>query len=519
MPFDQDKWDDIVRQWESDEPGVSDVDTPPIAAGGERLLPEMDLSEPDADNAGGPSDNDEDNAMVLPEMDFSGPATSPTSPATVGAGKQGAPVQTRAEPTAPTPPPPPESLNWADLGSRLKAAELGQSQSRNYETMLANAGNPGAYVMNQHAGDIGPAMVQGEVGLAKEKQGLERGALQNKAAQASLGVKAAMDDPNSLQSQKAREAVKAMGVTLPRGFENYSASDIHSFVKTGELATAERARRADADRDAKAQAAAVEKTAKAAKAEEELGQMRKTWAPEFKKAGIDPTTATKFDLERVLQMRGQNLTAQSLAISKSNEERKAGEHEALTEGVPFAGSKLTYHGAGTPREDDRREVQKVASLYGSALAGMDDLGTALEDFARNPSPATKDNVASKAQVVSGHLNTAAGQGAMSKDEAAAMSAALGTDVLSPTGFQAFFQKVVGGDDTKAAQTLTRKLKSVRQTAKASALGKIRAYNYDADGASGGGAAVKMKFPDGSVHDVAPEKMEKARAKGGVPVDG
>ena len=31
--------------------------------------------------------------------------------------------------------------------------------------------------------------------------------------------------------------------------------------------------------------------------------------------------------------------------------------------------------------------------------------------------------------------------------------------------------------------------------------------------------VRMKFPDGSEHDVSPEKLEKAKLKGGVPVNG
>ncbi len=34
-----------------------------------------------------------------------------------------------------------------------------------------------------------------------------------------------------------------------------------------------------------------------------------------------------------------------------------------------------------------------------------------------------------------------------------------------------------------------------------------------------GGTVKMKFPDGSTHDVTPDKLEKAKAKGAVPVNG
>lgn len=373
MPLDEEKWNAILQQWEGDEPGVSDVETPPASDAPEgMMMPTLDVSEPDADQSGGPSDGDADNAEPAPAA---APLRlrAPTSPATAGAGQKGLqPTPMQAEPAASLPPP--ESLDWKGLSDRLANAQRGASTSRAAEQMFANIvpgyrTDPGRFEGQVKAAEQPLAM-------AKERQAYEGRDLAQKAQAGALKAKAAMDDPNSLQSQKAREAIKAFfgDMKLPAGFDGWSANDVQKFASSGTLDRVADNQRASAAKAAAAQAAAD----KSAKGDAELAQMRKTWAGEFKKAGIDPNTATKFDLERMLQMRGQNLTAEALQHREGEVERKKTEgipaNMELTEGANPAPEQLKDLGTVDRGAD---EVHQLANRMREVLARSSKLGRAM----------------------------------------------------------------------------------------------------------------------------------------------
>lgn len=504
------RFDEAARRWEEED------DPPDVISGDMHSEPD---SEPDADT------DDTGGTMVLPEMDFSGPAPGqpiarlraptqtpsepppavPPGPATAGAGQKAAPsVSPVGEPAA--------SLDWAELGNRLRNAEMAKAQSQGYETLFANVGAQSGYRPNAHAGDVALNLAKQPLELAQAKQGYEARQAGLDKQRADASASAADKDPNSLASQKARESLRATGLKLPAGIDNWSAYDIKRFVNTGELTRLEASRAAaeNARRDDQAKAAALAE--KDAQAKRDLEGSRKAYARELKALGIDPTTASQKDIDRAISVGHNKATEEqakaTYALAASGEKRKASDYEALNQGIPFAGTELKYTGQGTPRAEDVNEAQKTSALYGAAIDGMDDLGSKIDAFAKNPSPATKDAVASAARIVGGHLNTAFGQGAMSKDEADAMSQVLGSDMRSAAGVQAFIDKITG-DDAEAAKALTRKLKAARESTKASALGKLKAYRF---APSGSGDTVQMKFPNGKTIAVPRGDVEEARTK-------
>lgn len=523
------KMKSIIANWEAEDPGSTDVDSPPGQRPGVQTMPEMDLSsdgpdaEPDSD-----ADDFSAGASSLAREATQAPLRlrAPSDvPATAGAGQKGvsssagfgSPETFHAKPVASLSDDAPP--DWKSIGNRLGIGTLSQAQSKNYESMLANAGNSGAYVQNQHAGEVGPAMVKGELDVMHAKQGQESHDLDMQGKKAALGVKSAMDDPNSLQSQKARDAIKAFfgDMTLPRNFDNWSANDVQKFASSGTLAHVAQVKNAQAD-DARKVA---DKQAKDTQTAADLEASRTAFAKELKEIGVDPTKASQKDIDRVISLKHaaatEHVAGSNLAIAQSNRHDKDEDRATLKETIPFGSGELHYTGKGTPREEDRKKAQDIASGWNAALSGMSDLEGSLKGFATNPGVDSKRDVESKVRVVSAALNSAVGGGAMSEAEALAMAKALGADVVSPSGIQAALEHLIG-DDPKAAQVLLTRLNSVRQSAKATAAGKLKSYRYELGGEAGGGA-IKMKFPDGSVHDVSPDKLEKAKMKGGVPVDG
>lgn len=496
-----DRLEELMRQWEAEDPDSVDVDQPPESP---MELPEMDFTD------GPPAELDTAEASPM--------AAASVAPESVRTDSESASAPTRLRTPAPSAAAapqrkPPASLDWKEMGDRLAMAELGRGQSRAYEGMFANIGAQSGYRPNAHAGEAAHNVAQQPLALAKERQNFE-------AKERDAGVKNAMRDPNSLQSQKARESVKTFfGETpLPPGFDDWSAEDVQKFASSGTLAQVGNRRRADEAAKLKAQADAD----KATKGEADLQNARKNWRKDLMDAGIDPDTATREDIKLAMSKRHavatEKVAASNNAIAVSNKRDKDEDRDSLRETIPFAGGELKYTGKGTPREDDRKKAQDVAASWNAALSGMDVLEKSLGAYAAHPGAETKRDVDSKVRVVSSALNSAVGGGAMSQDEAVAMSQALGADLLSPSGVEAFIRSVAG-DDPGAAKALTTRLKSVRESAKASATGKLKSYRYEMDGGGASSGPVKMRFPDGSVHSVSPDKIEKARTKGGVQVDG
>lgn len=439
--------------------------------------------------------------MVLPEMDFTTPTepTQPSAPPPLPAAPQSRVVQ-RMDSLQRAPVPQPSkagAVDWANLGKRLQDATRRSQGLRDNESYFSNVVQ--SYRPDMNAGEQTikaegiPAQVNAQRLESESKQaGLD--ALKAKGAST-----AADNDPNSLQSQQARNAIKSMfpGMKLPDGFDDWSAAAVKRLFdpKTVGNLQAERERAANAAADDQRKIVAGQQKAEAEK--QALENSRKNFAPVLMEMGIEPSRASQEDIKLAASIKhakaNEKMAAAQLAIANKKEGRAEEEHQALSETIPFERGELRYTGKGTPPEADRKKAQEIASGWNAALAGMDDLKGSLQNFSSNPGIESKRDVESKVRVVSAALNSAVGGGAMSEAEAAAMSKALGADILSPTGVQAIVNHIIG-DDPAAAQALLTRLESVRQSAKTTAAGKLKSYRYEMGG--GGDGLVTLTHKDG-----------------------
>jgi hypothetical protein len=185
--------------------------------------------------------------------------------------------------------------------------------------------------------------------------------------------------------------------------------------------------------------------------------------------------------------------------------------------MPLMGGKLTLSRGLSDTE--RGQARASAGLWNAADSAVGEFQRTLEEFAKSPSVATKGRVTAALRTASSAFNSAIGGGAMSEGEAKAMSDAMGADILNPTGLQALAESVFGGNDAKAAQTISNRVREARQANKAAAIGRLKTYGDYSEGGTKAGAAsgpVPMKFPDGSVHPVDPADMLEAKKRGAVP---
>lgn len=353
----EEKLDDIIGKWESDDPGSTDIDAGPAApeAPAEMTLPEVDLSSEPARLP--PRDPIK---SIKPQ-----PATMGAGPGVLPRGGIGIRSDLSAKPMAS-----PDSLDWKQLGDRLAKAHVTDDISRSAENYLSNAANSGQYHARAETG-TNEALAKMPLQLAKERQGLERGQLANDAAKSKIGVAAAESDPSSLQSQKAREAFKTfLGDTVrtPAGFENWSAADLKHFASTGDMARILAAKNAAGD-DARKLAADTEKAASKKTA---LENSRKALASELKAAGFDPTQASEEDIKRTLQMRGQNLTAEALRYREGEGEKKKGEdvppgYEIVPGANPSSDSRKKF----TDLVASQQKMKELTAAMRAELKGAD----------------------------------------------------------------------------------------------------------------------------------------------------
>lgn len=248
-----DRLQQIFDEWEKEDPDSVDVDKPPEASIG---FDEIDVSggsdEPEVEVVEASpmmaattapesmlADSETATRLRAPTsggekpLDAGGPAKLPES------GRPGSvpsPLQHAGGPS-PTAKPKSSGPDWEQLAQQLAMANSGRAQSKAYESLFANVGAQSGYRPNAHAGDV---LVEGArlpLDMAKEQQGYEGRQQALDANRSAATVKAAMDDPNSLQSQKAREAIRAVlpGVALPQ-LDSWSANDIQRYIKTGDFA-------------------------------------------------------------------------------------------------------------------------------------------------------------------------------------------------------------------------------------------------------------------------------------------
>ncbi len=176
------------------------------------------------------------------------------------------------------------------------------------------------------------------------------------------------------------------------------------------------------------------------------------------------------------------------------DKKKAAGEAAEGLNIPFAGGMFRPRSGAKVDKQIAKEASDKASLYNSAISGIDDFASALGEYAANPGAETRDAVVAKANGVGGALNTAQGQGAMSEGEKKEMAAALGVNVLSPAGIEAFAQSLTGGDKGEAAKTITRRARAVRASMIKMAEGNLKSKNFDFEPGKSAAPASEAKKP-------------------------
>lgn len=186
------------------------------------------------------------------------------------------------------------------------------------------------------------------------------------------------------------------------------------------------------------------------------------------------------------------MTATGLGIRLDDAARKKKEDEDKTAAsdIPFLNGTLKLKPGLSDTE--RNQARTKAGDWNAADAAVGNFQSTLEEYARNPSVENKGKVTAALRTASSAFNSAIGGGAMSADEARAMSEAMGADILSPTGITAIAESVFGGDPAKASATISSRVRAARQANKAAALGKLRASG---DYIEGGGSTQPASSPN------------------------
>ena len=161
-----------------------------------------------------------------------------------------------------------------------------------------------------------------------------------------------------------------------------------------------------------------------------------------------------------------------LRIDEAARKKKEDADKDAASNIPFLGGTLKLKPGLSDTE--RAEARRTAGDWNAADESVGNFQTELEKYARNPSIANKGNVTAALRTASSSFNKAIGSGAMSMDEAKAMSEAMGADVLSPTGVEALAQSIFGDDPAKAASTITGRVVAARRANRVAAQAKLRA---------------------------------------------
>jgi hypothetical protein len=208
-----------------------------------------------------------------------------------------------------------------------------------------------------------------------------------------------------------------------------------------------------------------------------------------RRAGVTQTNRAEDLAERerdnARAERSQDLVARNnelLAGIRGQDAQNKAEDRSAKEGVgsdvPLLGGTLSLTKGLS--DADRSKARDVAGLWNAADEAVANFQARLEEFAAKPSVETKGQVTAALRTASSAFNSAIGGGAMSGDEARAMSEAMGADVLSPSGVAAFVQ-MLSGDQKGAAQAISGRVRAARQANRAAALGRLKTYGAYSEG--------------------------------------
>lgn len=190
-----------------------------------------------------------------------------------------------------------------------------------------------------------------------------------------------------------------------------------------------------------------------------------------------------------------NLDLRKKELDALGGRRAAGAAEkAKKEAVAVASASMPFDDGsldpkpGTSVGQGIEKLREHAGLYNAALGAMDDYIGSLKAFVTHPSPGLRSEVLAKASTVGGAMNTANGQGAMSKDEHTQRMSDLGAPGATSDTIAALIDKGLGNDEA-AAQAMLRRAMAARAAVKAAGIAKFKPSNYEFHGkaaaASGG----------------------------------
>lgn len=257
--------------------------------------------------------------------------------------------------------PPPKNRNgppdWDALLKDRRAAALAGNVVESGNSMLAQMGPPGWQF--KPTGSVQREVAALPLEMTKERQAFEQREAATDRLRRDVAAKGASTDPNSPESQRAREAFASFigSENLPPGFNGWSAADVKAWA--GPAGSARGVREKNLDDAAKAKAAAD----KAAADKTALDAARKNYADILKSMNIDPETATQKDVDRAIALKNAKATQ---AVADSNlglRKKEVGlrEEEVVrkrTEGLPFG---WTLKEGANPSEQQRQKAFDIAT--------------------------------------------------------------------------------------------------------------------------------------------------------------
>lgn len=430
-------------------------------------------------------------------------------------------------------------VDWQGLADNLSRAGLLTRQTKDADQALMNASG-GRYKADPNY-DAGMGQAKQPLELAQAKQTFEAKDAQTAALKAKTGATAADHDPNSLQSQKARNAFKAFfqGSTLPPDFDSWSAADVSSLGKSAKPVTTyedqyHRALASQAEELAKERArkGAAEDTA-AAGAAASLDDERKLLVSKY---GFTPEEVGKLDRKGLDHLWDRIGATEKKKPAKGPPPHiKAGDYsgvpeelhetvKAIVEGRAPAPSPGSRFGAQVLNYVTRIDPSFDSTRYGAYKKVTEEQATA------------KDMVA--VDVAREHLKTA--RSLIPKNVDLPWLNRFKQQLASGTGDPEFTRFMVaatvaahetarayGVDDQQGKEEMIHLLSSVQSpkqlesafdTFEELMAGKQKGRERQRERYAPKAHAVKVKFPNGRVVDVPRSDLEEAKAKhGGVEV--
>lgn len=414
--------------------------------------------------------------------------------------------------------------DWKALEDNLFNAQFRAQGSRAAEQMFANV-SPGGYRTDPGRFEAQVEAAKLPMEMAQQKQVFERNQQQLDTSKAQAKASAEARDPNSSQSQRAREALKTFfkGTDLPPSIDSWSAAEVNAFIKDPLLDLA-KLRNTQEVAGTKAKLAAGEKQ----KALDDRKKLMLSLYPDHKPE-IEGLTdlGNAQTLQTALQGEAGRKETQQHQDEAAETTRKH-EDEMLVRREGFEKEMKDYEMTHRPLTADQA----------NQLEGLNKADGLIDSFEKRLGDVS--TLGGKIGAATGPLGGALGlKGANFEAEREGAAVGLARSIeggVARPGTVEVIKHILplpsDADGVKRSkmQQIRDLVQDTREGfVKALKQGGFRPLQGDLPEAGPKQAqppsqqpaakSVKMKFPDGSVQDVPPEKVEKAKQKGGKVFNG